>query len=416
MADDGTELRRDLRQRRNVLGISQRELAARVGYGRDYVSKIEAGERLPSEEAVRALDRELGAGGSLVELRGRTWLRRQAERAGVTDAGSGDAVNRREALALGGAAFATEISNRIARADPTPMTVRELAADVQALAADYPVTPYATLAPRVETGWRDVEMLLDSRLSPMVRRRLTLLAGQYAYYAGQIGFATGDDRAAGAYLSLAGQHAAEVDDVPLAGSVAAVDSMLSYFTGDYATAADIAGAARGRADPYIRPKLAACEARAAVRAGRTDDARAALLDMEASVWTGEPQPGPEMVDEEAVHAYAAIVAGYLGDGERAEDHARESLAMLARKPGQYVQGGGTYAALGRAHLRRRRPDPEQAASAASTALDVLGGQPSRTVRQQVNELRRELSSRWPDLPAVRDLGDQVAATEGVTSA
>lgn len=406
MDDEAADLRHALRQSRQGASLSQRELAARVGYGRDYLSKIEAGDRIPSAGLIEALDRELGAAGSLVELRGRAWRRRQAERAGVANTEGEDAVNRREAIALGGAAFAAEISDRIARADPTPMTIRELAADVQALAEDYPVTPYAKLAPRVERGWRDVEQLLDSRVSGKIRRRLTLLAGQYSYYLGQIAFATGADRAAGAYLSLAGQHAGEADDLPLVGSVAVVDSMLSYFTGDYATAADIAGTARVGADPYVRPKLAACEARAAVRAGRYEVARVALADMQDSMWMGEARPGPELVDEEAVHAHLAVVMGYLGEGERAEDHAHRSLEMLAAKPGQYVQAGGTHAALARAYVRRRRPEPEQAAAAALDAIDALGGQPSRTVLQSIGELRRELETRWP-LPAVRNLGDRL---------
>lgn len=60
----------EIRRRRRQAGLSQPELARMIGYTRQYVSLVERPQRnLPSVDLVRALDKALGAGGSLLELR-----------------------------------------------------------------------------------------------------------------------------------------------------------------------------------------------------------------------------------------------------------------------------------------------------------------------------------------------------------
>lgn len=60
----------EIRRLRNATGLSQKQLAAQVGYTRQYVSLAErVGGNLPSLELVRALDARLGAGGQLLALR-----------------------------------------------------------------------------------------------------------------------------------------------------------------------------------------------------------------------------------------------------------------------------------------------------------------------------------------------------------
>ncbi|CRK58674.1 Helix-turn-helix motif [Alloactinosynnema sp. L-07] len=60
----------EIRRLRKDAGLSQKQLAAQVGYTRQYVSLAErVGCNLPSLELVRALDARLGAGGRLLALR-----------------------------------------------------------------------------------------------------------------------------------------------------------------------------------------------------------------------------------------------------------------------------------------------------------------------------------------------------------
>ncbi|BCK57098.1 helix-turn-helix transcriptional regulator [Nocardia wallacei] len=64
------ELAREIKRLRLDAGMSQRELAARVGYSRQYVSMAEwENSGLPSAELVSAIDMALCAGGELTALR-----------------------------------------------------------------------------------------------------------------------------------------------------------------------------------------------------------------------------------------------------------------------------------------------------------------------------------------------------------
>lgn len=64
------QLAAEIRNRRKAAGSSQPQLAALIGYTRQYVSLAERPKRgLPSAELVRAIDDALGAGGALVTLR-----------------------------------------------------------------------------------------------------------------------------------------------------------------------------------------------------------------------------------------------------------------------------------------------------------------------------------------------------------
>ena len=333
-------------------------------------------------------------------------------------------TNRRDALrllALGPAA--AELSRRIATADPDPLTLDQYEADLHHVAAVYRATPHAVLTDMVGARWHDGEHILDKRVSPRVRGRMTLLAGNFAFYGGTLAFDTGDDRSARAFFRVAAQHAEEARDlIPrhapqqsdvalLTGSVAAMRSSVAYLTGAYAQAADIAAAARPGAHPFTLPILAGCEARAAALAGRPDDAHAALNDLENHIWHGGIMPGPNPGNEAFAHTFHAVTLAHLGEGHRAERHAQIGLdAQIAAGVDHYVQIGGSYTTLCLAYLRRPDPDPEQAARLASRALTVVDGTPTRGVIQRAGEYWQEMSDRWPDLPAVRDLGEIVTTS------
>jgi hypothetical protein len=319
-------------------------------------------------------------------------------------------TDRRALLRLGGltvaAATAAEISRLIAIADADPLAVDSFEAGIQRIATTYTVTAHPDLAPQVEAGWLATERMLDTRIPAAVRTRVTRLAGQYSFYLGLLAFDLGDDAAAQRFLTLSARHAEEVGDLLTTGSVAAIRSSVAFFTGRYDEAADLAAAARPHSHPYTRPILAGCEARGAARAGRPEAATLAVADMTAHVWDGEVLPGPNKGGEQFAHGFRARVFADLGDGERAEPHARASLALL-EGTGHYVQLGGSRNSLGRALLRRERPEPEQAAAAVADAVRALGGRPNRGVLDAGEELWQAMNARWPHLPAVRDLGEML---------
>jgi transcriptional regulator with XRE-family HTH domain len=73
----------EIRRRRVAAGWSQAELAVRVGYSREYVSRAERpGRGLISANLVRALDAALDTGGALAALREQAHQDRLRRRAG----------------------------------------------------------------------------------------------------------------------------------------------------------------------------------------------------------------------------------------------------------------------------------------------------------------------------------------------
>ncbi len=385
---------------------------------------------LPTRETVEHLDRALGADGELLAL----WQDASIEdhaigigapppatRAGATGRAPEQAAivetdgevgptRRRDALrsglVLSSATVAAALAERIAAADPRPANLDRYEAEIHHIARTYRTTPHVELAQRLEPAWLRTEQILDTRVSANVRHRLTWIAGWQTFYLGTLGFDTGNDQAAREFLALAGQHATDTGDRLLAGSAAAMRSTVAYFNGAYDTAANIAHEAGQQAHPFSLPILAGCEARAAALAGRSEDAHAALGRMQDHVWDGGDMPGPNPGDNAFAHAFLAITLSHLGQGEKAESHARTGLDLeLASGPDNYVQISGNWTAVGMTFLNRARPDPEQAAAAAREALLVLGATPTRGALQRVGDMLRHMTSRWPELPAVAELAE-----------
>jgi hypothetical protein len=89
----GERLAEEIRTRRTGAGLSQANLAAKIGYTPAYVSLAERpGKGLPSAAVVQAIDNALGAEGALVILRQRAEADQQTLRGQVSSPGHGDHV------------------------------------------------------------------------------------------------------------------------------------------------------------------------------------------------------------------------------------------------------------------------------------------------------------------------------------
>ncbi len=445
---------RDLLERS---GLTRAKLAELSHYDPSSFSRAVSGKRLPTATIAAACDEAFGTGSEIADLRERVvQLRTQARRerkaergarlpAGTSEAGhrqpaqrtvlprDGEvgATDRRDALRVLGVGttiaalgpVAADLSRRIAQADPDPLSVDQTEAQIHRVAAVYRVTPHVELVNALAPQWHHVEDVLRRPVSPAVRARLTIVAGQHAFYLGTLAFDLGDDDTARSLLRLAGQRAAHAKEMLparsprrsdvhlLEGSVAAMRSSVAYFTGAYAEAADIAAQARKGAHPFARPILAGCEARAAALARRPGDARLALADMEATVWEGEVMPGPNPGGPSFVQGFLGGTLAHLGDGVAAEPFARTSLDLrIAENPDHFVQIGGAYTTLCRTYLRRPEPDPDRAADAATKALLVLDGRPTRGVVQNADQMWHQMHTRWPEHRAVQELGEIIVAS------
>ncbi|MGF7234090.1 MAG: helix-turn-helix domain-containing protein [Frankia sp.] len=379
---------------------SKSALARQIRYDRTSITRAEQGEIVPSADLLAALDRRWATGGELVARRRKVLGEREVS-----------PTDRREALrglALG--AVAAEISRRIGRADPDALTIDEYEADVYRVAESYFAMPHTRVIERLAPAWRTIEDMLDARVSPAVRRRLTTIAGQYAFYLGKAAFDLGDNDAARRFFALTNHHAVYADDDLLAGSVAAMRASVAYFSGAYPVAADIAQSARRKAHPFNRPILAGSEARAAALAGRTLAAVRALADMQDTVWEGGFLPGAGRGDASLVHAIHATTLTNLGRGDEAEEHARISLRLdKASDPDQFVRISGDWKCIGQSFLRRPLPDADGAADALGNALSMLDGRGQDRGVQEITQLWREMDARWPGVQSIGRLGDSLAA-------
>lgn len=446
------QLGAELCRRRTDAGLTQDALAAAAGFpkARSAISRCEREKEPLSDRFAQLVDEALGAGGEIVRLCRvveAEKLRQAADKLSPaasppdlserqptsaiaaldrldqspgfqalseerSPAAEEDTTDRRQLLRTGGlatgflfttSASASALSEQLARANPTPKTLREIGVDLRRIAESYNTTPRLTLVPHLEAGWTRVQKLLDTRVSPQVRRQLTGQAGWYSYYIATLAFDLGQDSVAHAHLPIAAHHAEEARDRLLAGSVACMEWALAHFSGHYIDASNIAATARIDADPYILPTLAANEAESAARAKRPTQARSALDDMWNHFLQDVAVPGPLTLDEQNAHATSAHVYAALGDGVAAESHARHSMQLLAGT-GQFGEVGGTYNALAWSFLRRKDPDPEQAADAARNALRSIEQKPVRWVVRPTSSVWQSMNAKWGTLPAVTDLG------------
>ncbi|WP_084533368.1 helix-turn-helix domain-containing protein [Nocardia fusca] len=102
-AEAADELAREIKSRRLAAGLSQRELATRIGYTRQYVSMTEWEDaNLPSRDLVAAIDAGLDADGELMAIHDRIKQERKVTRRDVIRAGTaGSAGEQSECVPIG---------------------------------------------------------------------------------------------------------------------------------------------------------------------------------------------------------------------------------------------------------------------------------------------------------------------------
>jgi transcriptional regulator with XRE-family HTH domain len=393
-----------LRDLRAATGQSQETLARAAHCSQGTVSHAEGGHSVPEDKIAASIDKELGAEGRYLEAVQRERIRRQLEQIGVPQPDAptiknGQKVSRtdRRAFLAATALAAAMVSRQIAGSDPDPLTLDDMEADVHGITAGYLTTPHAELEPRVAAGWQSADNLLSTRLTLAARRRVTTVAGQYAYYLGRLGFNTGNDSVARTFSVLASQYANDVGDPLLIGAVAGLRSSLAYYAGQYSKAADLAAAGRAAGHPASHGRLAAFESRALAAGGHRDTAEAALVAMRNAPTSTVPTLGDAWNDHEG-DAFVGVAYSRLGDGVTAEGYVRATLARIdtATAGAEYV--GNMLTALAQAMLQRERAEPEEAARLGGQALDILTDYPTRTVAQRATEIAGNLA-RFPELAA-----------------
>jgi transcriptional regulator with XRE-family HTH domain len=294
-------------------GVGVRELARRVPCNPGHLSNLKNGRARPSPELASALDKALGAGGSLSALADSLALS-----AGVLDAD--DEIS------------ALELARRAEASDVSAGTVERIEFAVDDLAVAYPGTPPGDLLDRVRIHLGYTGRLLDVRATLSQRRRLLVAGGWLSLLAATCLIDLHRERAAAAHLRTAVQFARETGHTEMEAWALETTAWEGLTRGEYRQAAQIAQAAQAAAprgsSAFIQ--ATAQEGRAWARLGAAAETRDALARVEELV---SPLPMPDRpehhyrYDPAKSEAYTATTLAWLGD-PAAEGYARQVLARL----------------------------------------------------------------------------------------
>ncbi|WP_243657694.1 hypothetical protein [Parafrankia sp. BMG5.11] len=425
MQPDGVEalkakLAARFRQLQDEHALSGTELEKRTTHDRKNVSAVRNGGRLPTRDILRAYDHEFGTGSELTDLGDRIRAAQKAVRLSNLSAAAGvdtpepqpaesdeevNGTDRRQLVAIAAlSALAIETTRRIDTSSAAP-TLGELEDDLDDIAAGYDATSHRVLIAEIANRWRQVEGMLDRRLSVTDSLRTTRLGGQLTYYLGRLAFAGGHYRDARRFCDLSDRYADQVGDDTLTGSLAALRSSIAYYTHRWDEAAIAAARARQGAPPYLAARLAAYEARSQARLGRVRETERALVAMRETAGAAMmPRPGSSPFTAGSAAMFSAVCAIELGDGVEARRRAREAVDLI--DPRAHEERGHAYLCLASGLLLQDRPDPAAAVAASRAAAAVPDGHLAASVVSAMTEVVRDLGP-WASDPDVHALGTLV---------
>jgi transcriptional regulator with XRE-family HTH domain len=314
----GSEVARLLAQR----GMSLHEAARRTHYDVSYLSKVVNGRKPGSRDLAEALDRLLGADGTLAAV--------------VTSKPAGTAA----LSASGDEIEAWELSRLAAASDVGAATIDRIEQAVDELAVAYPGTPPAELLGRVRQHLGYVARLLDARKTLDEHKRLLVAGGWLSLLAATCAIDLRWWDAASARLRTAAQLARETGHAEIAAWCLETRAWQLLTIGDYPAAAQLAREAQATAPRGSSAEIQATaqEGRALARLGDSGrpGAYAALSRVEALV---SPLPMPAQpehhyrYDPAKSEAYAATTLSWLGDP------AGEGVARVVLERLEWSAGG-----------------------------------------------------------------------------
>jgi transcriptional regulator with XRE-family HTH domain len=384
-----TGRRKRLARARKAAGLTQEELAYRVGVDRSTVGRWEAGETEPQP-----------------------WLRAKlARHLNITPAHL-DGLLDGEPAPDGGDAF-----DRLVRVIEQPRSVDDAVVDhlagvlAQQRQTEDVIGPRRVLVP-VLAELDLVERLAREARGP-VRARLVRLAGEYRQFAGWMGEDTDDHPAALLHYARAMDAAQEVGDDNMQTSVLSMKSHLAWSEQDAARAIGLAAAGRrdpGRVSPGVLALITQQEARGHALDGDGDGVDRLLDLTEDLTATAAERPEDEppwvyfAADPARVLFQRGVAYVELGRHSDAVDLFEQAHARLAsgyrRDRGRYAANLAVAAALD--------GQVDRAVAAGREALTVAVETGSAHTLTDLRRMRRALD-RWPDHPAVREFDDALAA-------
>lgn len=346
-SDDGTAFARELRRLRAERGMSLRELAATVHYGKSYLHELETGRKPATKDVATRLDDAL-------------------------DAGSHLAATLRPAFAddVGPEIEALELARRVTASDVGAETLDRLEWAADSMAMAYATTPPAELLPRVRRHLQYVSTLFDARKTLAQHRRLLVAGGWLSLLRATLHVDLRQTAASAAYLSTAAELAGQADHHEIAAWCLETKAWEVLIGGNYRQALQLSQHAQEVAprDSSAFIQASAQEGRAWARLGDQAQTQRTLDRVER---LADHRPVPEnpehhyQYDPAKAHSYAATTLAWAGD-PAAEAVARDVIAELEQEGARPRRIASAKLDLGLALLAADKPD--EAAVAASEAI------------------------------------------------
>ncbi|WP_083872112.1 helix-turn-helix transcriptional regulator [Nocardia testacea] len=423
------ELAREIKRLRTEAGMSQRVLAGRIGYSRQYVSMAEWEDaNLPSRELVAAVDSELAANGALNALRARADAATRASRFEVAygeSAGStgsdtfGDQAIGGEFPAAGRSSDELlEVLRRIHRitAAVDREIVERLASRVHAVIEDYEFLDGAKLVDGLVEQRQLIDTLTEDCGDIRERRRLYEIAAKTSGLLGFVNVGFGNFELSRAYCYEAFQLGSVVQSPDLQAWARGMQSYCEYYSGYYREALQFAEDGLNYA--ASGPQQVRLKINGVARAlGKLGDRRGVDRAVEeAYELVGEGGMENHSRSSISISGYSrAQVAGNaataylsLGMPDRVEAHVKDALAEM--DPAECPWGRSLAKIdLARAQLSSRKGDLDYASSLIIEALESTPADPTVPVRARAAEFARDLMARGGSASQLATVREAMAA-------
>ncbi|MET7769525.1 helix-turn-helix transcriptional regulator [Nocardia sp. NPDC005366] len=230
-------LAREIKRRRLEAGLSQRKLAAQIGYTRQYVSMCEWEDAsLPSAELVAAIDTAVGANGELVSMRAEAPDRRHRSRristelVAASERGPAAAIQSTAVVAAEldlDRAFDAELATSFLRSrSVSEATIDSFTAVTNLLAGQrQSIAPDALIGP-IEAHRDAVATLFRAATNERVKQQVGALLGETSVVASRVWSAVGDRSMALTHCAFARKLADQLQDRAMSGIARIFESNL----------------------------------------------------------------------------------------------------------------------------------------------------------------------------------------------
>jgi hypothetical protein len=406
--------------------LTQADLGRRIAYSGATVSAVERGTLRPEEAFVKACERELNAGGvlrALLPFVNAEWVE-QSKGKGASNQPhlltpaevASDPVAFRDPTYLEDLPDQTleakTLALRAGASDTSQGVVETVQLQVDRYCRDYPTVSPVLLEPRVRQRLRELQELLDGRLTLRQRRELLTAGGFLTLLLSCLQFDMGHSEVAEESRDAAYQLGQAAEHQEIIAWTFEISAWFALVDKRYDDTVEHARAGlRVAPNTSAGVQLAVQEAKGWSRMGNVDQAERALQRGAVGL-ANLPSPShPEhhfVFDATKLSFYAATCWTWLARPDRAREHAEAVVAQCLAVPGRErwpVRLAQTRVDLGLMAVQ----EGELEAACHLGELALGSHRKAGSTLGRVHELDEAVMAAFPDAPEARGFHDQFRA-------